>query len=159
MGWIDVSLGFGRGMAVGSHAGTRAAALDLMIGAARVACARGGVLDAPALCALMPARGERLLLAFTLDARLTRDGAAYLAECGVAAIGLESLCAGALGEEGDVHRILAEANVGLIEGLDLRGVTPGDYELVCLPLLVHGAEGAPARAALRKITPAAASYR
>ena len=37
-----------------------------------------------------------------------------------------------------------------LEGLDLTEVEPGKYELVCLPLRLAGADGAPARAALRR---------
>jgi len=31
---------------------------------------------------------------------------------------------------------------------DLRGVEPGSYELICLPLRLEGSDGAPARAIL-----------
>jgi arylformamidase len=51
----------------------------------------------------------------------------------------------------EVHTILLSAGIGLIEGLDLRGVDPGDYELLCLPLKLVGVEAAPARALLRAI--------
>jgi arylformamidase len=37
----------------------------------------------------------------------------------------------------------------IIEGLDLRAVEPGPYELLCLPLRIVGSDGAPARALLR----------
>ena len=43
------------------------------------------------------------------------------------------------------HHALLGAGVVLIEGLNLRDVEPGIYETVCLPLLVVGADGAPAR--------------
>ncbi len=46
------------------------------------------------------------------------------------------------------HRILLEAGVVIVEGLDLRGVHPGPYELMCLPLKLAGSDGAPARAIL-----------
>jgi arylformamidase len=46
------------------------------------------------------------------------------------------------------HRILLEAAVVIVEGLDLRGVDPGDYQLFCLPIKLAGCEGAPARAIL-----------
>jgi arylformamidase len=36
----------------------------------------------------------------------------------------------------------------ILEGLDLRAVTPGVYRLVCLPLRLDGSDGAPARAVL-----------
>jgi arylformamidase len=35
-----------------------------------------------------------------------------------------------------------------VEGLDLREVEPGEYRLVCAPLKLEGAEGAPARVVL-----------
>jgi arylformamidase len=40
----------------------------------------------------------------------------------------------------------------IIEGLDLRNVDPGDYELICLPLKIATGtgDGAPARAVLRR---------
>ena len=41
----------------------------------------------------------------------------------------------------------------IIEGLDLREVEAGDYELICLPLKIAGGsgDGAPARAVLRTL--------
>jgi arylformamidase len=35
-----------------------------------------------------------------------------------------------------------------VEGLDLRGIEPGPYNLACLPLRIVGSDGAPARAVL-----------
>jgi arylformamidase len=47
--------------------------------------------------------------------------------------------------------VLLESSVVAVEGLDLRRVAPGWYELMCLPLRVVGADGAPARAVLRTL--------
>ncbi len=44
-----------------------------------------------------------------------------------------------------VHKALLETGAVILEGLDLRRVTPGEYFLVCAPLPVTGADGAPAR--------------
>jgi len=44
-----------------------------------------------------------------------------------------------------VHHALLVTGAVLLEGLDLRKVTPGEYLLVCAPLPVEGADGAPAR--------------
>lgn len=44
-----------------------------------------------------------------------------------------------------VHKALLEAGAVILEGLDLRRVAPGEYFLVCAPLPVAGADGAPAR--------------
>jgi arylformamidase len=48
-----------------------------------------------------------------------------------------------------VHRALIDAGVWIIEGLDLTAVPPGPCELICLPLELVGADGAPARAIVR----------
>ncbi|MGI8469109.1 MAG: cyclase family protein [Pyrinomonadaceae bacterium] len=51
------------------------------------------------------------------------------------------------------HKTLLKSEVVIIEGLDLREVAAGDYELICLPLKYIGGEGdgAPARTILREI--------
>ena len=49
------------------------------------------------------------------------------------------------------HHILLGAGVVIIEGMDLTDVPPGDYELLCLPLKVKDADGAPARVVLREL--------
>jgi arylformamidase len=50
-----------------------------------------------------------------------------------------------------VHLTLLGAGVLLLENLDLRAVRPGRYRLMCLPIKVTGAEGAPCRAVLETI--------
>lgn len=44
-----------------------------------------------------------------------------------------------------VHMALLGANVVIVEGLDLRDVSPGQYEVVCAPLKLLEGDGAPAR--------------
>jgi arylformamidase len=48
-----------------------------------------------------------------------------------------------------VHRILLEAGVVILEGLNLGGVERGEFELICLPLKISSGDGAPCRAVLR----------
>ena len=80
------------------------------------------------------------------------DAARYLADCGVRTVGVDYLSIGAYKGDGvETHQILLGAGVWVIEGLDLSAVEPGDYELVCLPLRIEGGDGAPARAALRRL--------
>jgi arylformamidase len=50
--------------------------------------------------------------------------------------------------EHPVHHTLLAARVVVIEGLDLSGVEPGEYDLYCLPLKLVGSDGAPARTVL-----------
>jgi arylformamidase len=75
---------------------------------------------------------------------LDGDAASALVERGVRLVGVDYL---SVGDEAAHHALLG-AGVVPVEGLDLRGVEPGPYELVCLPLRVVGADGAPARAIL-----------
>jgi arylformamidase len=60
------------------------------------------------------------------------------------AFGIDYLSLG----DGVVHTTLLAGRIGVIEGLDLRGVEPGGYVLVCLPLKIARCDGAPARAVL-----------
>jgi arylformamidase len=106
--------------------------------------------------AAVPAGAERVLFK-TPNSRLWEreefsqefvalDGAAAraLVERGVRLVGIDYLT---IGDE-EAHRVLLGAGVVAVEGLDLREVEPGEYRLVCAPLKLEGAEGAPARVLL-----------
>jgi arylformamidase len=81
------------------------------------------------------------------------DTATFLADCCVQTVGVDYLSVGAYERDGaETHRTLLRAGVWIIEGLNLKDVEPGDYELVCLPLKIVGSDGAPARAVLRGAT-------
>jgi len=47
-----------------------------------------------------------------------------------------------------VHNILLSSGIIILEGLNLAKPPPGRYLLVCAPLKIAGAEGAPVRAIL-----------
>ncbi|HSH93880.1 MAG TPA: cyclase family protein [Roseimicrobium sp.] len=79
------------------------------------------------------------------------DTAQYLVDCGIQTVGVDYLSVGGWQKDGvECHQILLGKEVWIIEGLDLSKVKPGKYDLVCLPLKILGADGAPARAILRK---------
>jgi arylformamidase len=48
------------------------------------------------------------------------------------------------------HHALHRAGIVILEGLDLTRIAHGHYEMLALPLLIPGADGAPVRALLRK---------
>jgi arylformamidase len=79
---------------------------------------------------------------------LTLEAAEHLAGLRLQLVGIDWLSIADPGEAADVHRILLGAGIAVLEGLDLRDVTPGTYELAALPLNMPGVDGAPARAAL-----------
>jgi arylformamidase len=75
-----------------------------------------------------------------------------LAAAGVRLVGLDYLSVEKFGSKDfETHTALLSAGVVIVEGLDLRAVSPGTYELACLPLKVAAGsgDGAPARALLR----------
>jgi len=81
---------------------------------------------------------------------IARDAAEHLAECGVRSVGVDYLSVGGYRQDAvETHEALLGNDIWIMEGLMLSDVEPGDYELVCLPLKLVGAEGAPARAILR----------
>ncbi len=83
---------------------------------------------------------------------LSEQAAAYLAETGVRTVGIDYLSVGGYHADGaKIHKILLGAGIWIIEGLDLSAVTGGRYEMICLPVKLHGSDGAPARAILRPI--------
>ena len=76
----------------------------------------------------------------------------HLAETKVRTVGIDYLSVGGYRSDGaKVHHILLQAGIWIIEGLDLSPVTGGRYEMICLPVKLHGSDGAPARAILRPL--------
>ncbi len=51
----------------------------------------------------------------------------------------------------EAHQMLARHDMANLEGLVLEHVTPGDYELIALPLRIRDADASPVRAVLRTI--------
>jgi arylformamidase len=152
---VDAPLHF-----IDGGAGTESLDLETLIGPAQVidATSVSGYLDAEALGSLsFPSDLARILFktsnsrlwsrdSFSRDfVRLTGSGARFLVERGVRLVGIDYLSIG----DAEAHRELLAARVIALEGLDLRAVDPGKYELICLPLRLEGSDGAPARAILR----------
>jgi arylformamidase len=83
---------------------------------------------------------------------IAEDAAHHLAERGILSVGVDYLSVGGyVHDSAETHVALLRAGIWIMEGLDLSAVSPGQYDLICLPLKLMGADGAPARAILRKI--------
>jgi len=83
-------------------------------------------------------------------ASLSSAGAQYLVGLGIRMVGIDYLSIGAWESDGaETHRILLRAGIWILEGLNLENVPPAIYDLICLPLRIAGADGAPARAVIR----------
>jgi len=164
---------------MGAHAGTHMDApahfvrggsgidqmpLDAGVGSARVIGIRDrGSIKADDLVRHRLRHGERVLFKTRNSARCWDTGrfvedfvyispgaARYLTERQVRLVGVDYLSVGAFGADGaETHQALLKAGIWIIEGLNLRRVRPGRVQLVCLPLKIAGADGAPARAFVR----------
>ena len=92
------------------------------------------------------ARGETV---FHKDfVAITEGGARWLVDHGIRLVGVDYLSVAPFGLSTPTHRVLLEAGIVLVEGLNLSQVPRGFYDLYCLPLKVGGCDGAPARAIL-----------
>jgi arylformamidase len=84
---------------------------------------------------------------------LSAAAAEWLVAEGVLLIGIDYLSIDPYDAQPAVaHLTLLRAGVIVLEGLDLRDVPPGEYDLAALPLKLAGADGAPARVVLRSIS-------
>ncbi len=79
---------------------------------------------------------------------ITKDGAEWLVEKNVKLVGIDYLSIAPFHEAEPTHKVLLEAGIIPIEGLDLSEIAPGGYFLICLPLKIKGSDGAPARVIL-----------
>ena len=146
--------------------GVEATPIEALIGDAYVVDATSvrGQIDAAALRGLaIPPSCERVLFktsnsqlwesdAFSRDfVALTADAARELVRRGARLVGIDYLSIAPFTDPAPTHVALLEAGVVILEGLDLRRVQPGAYRLLCLPLLVEGADGAPARTLLQPL--------
>jgi arylformamidase len=143
--------------------GVESLPLELLLGRARVIEVTSGKgigpealkgIDAEDIRVLIKTRNSRLWGSpeFHQDyVGVTAEGATYLVKHGVKVLGVDYLSVEEFHKPGaPAHHILLGGGTIVIEGLNLRDVEPGIYELFCLPLRVVGSDGAPARVVLRQ---------
>ena len=76
------------------------------------------------------------------------EAAQWLVDFGLKLVGVDYLSVAAFDNPVPTHKILLGAGVIPVEGLNLSQITPGTYQLVCLPIKIQGSDGAPVRAIL-----------
>jgi len=80
---------------------------------------------------------------------LNYEGAEYLIESGIDFIGIDYLTIESLDTtDFSVHKLLLKNNVIVLEGINLKDISPGNYKLIAPPLKITGAEASPVRALL-----------
>lgn len=77
------------------------------------------------------------------------DAADYLAAKGLLLVGVDYLSVAPFKNPTDTHKALLGAGVWVIEGLDLRAVAEGPYEMLGLPLRIEGSDASPLRVLLK----------
>ena len=85
---------------------------------------------------------------------LSTEAAKRLVDNGVRLVGIDYLSIEKFGQKSHAtHLALLSNGVVIIEGLDLRQITGGTYELICLPLRLRSGpgDGSPVRAVLRTL--------
>ena len=78
------------------------------------------------------------------------SGAQWMVEHGLQLVGIDYLSIGAYEDGVPTHEILLGNGVVPVEGLNLAGIEPGEYQLICLPLKLKDCDGAPVRAVLMR---------
>jgi arylformamidase len=76
------------------------------------------------------------------------DGAELLVSSGIRLVGIDYLSIAPFKQSRPTHVALLKAGMVILEGVDLSKVSPGYYQLICLPLKLAGSDGSPARAVL-----------
>ncbi|NMA07473.1 MAG: cyclase, partial [Ruminococcaceae bacterium] len=125
--------------------------LEIFVGECFVARHEGDVTaeDAETILKKAEAVGadERILIAG--DATVTAEAARVFVSSGnIKLLGNESQCVGPKESPMEVHVILLEAGIILLEGVVLKDVYEGKYLLNAAPINLVGLEGAPCRAYL-----------
>src|SRR5215204_1089757 len=142
--------------------GAEALPLEMLIGRTRVVeVGSRSSISAGDLSAIDLSEDVRLLIK-TQNSRLwgsaqfhsdyvgiSESGARHLVDRGIKVVGVDYLSVEQFRAPGaPAHHVLLGAGTIVIEGLNLAGVDPGIYEMICLPLRIVGADSAPARVVL-----------
>jgi arylformamidase len=165
-------------LSIGSHTGTHVDAplhmipdgagvdaipLDALVGPALLIAFDDDVMAVTeAYLRTHPVAGHERVLLKTRNSRFIRerefhrdytylapDGAEYLVSLGVRLVGIDYLSIEQFHSgHHRTHTTLLSRGVVIVEGLDLSEVPAGTYDLYCLPILLAGIDGAPARAVL-----------
>jgi arylformamidase len=137
--------------------------LELLMGRARVVEVTAPFIDESVLTEFDFTAHARILFktrnsylwsqkAFVEDyVYITAGAALMLVNDGIKVVGIDYVSVDKFDDdEFPAHRALLGAGVVIIEGLDLRDVEAGTYEMICLPLKIKDGDGAPARVVLRE---------
>jgi arylformamidase len=79
---------------------------------------------------------------------ISQDGAEWIVRRGIKLVGIDYLSVAPFQQSIATHETLLKTGIIILEGVNLSAVSPGRYELYCLPLKLEGSDGALARVIL-----------
>ena len=91
---------------------------------------------------------ERLALRSGGNSFLCEQAAEYIAACGIKALLTDAISVAPDDNEKNIHELLFNGEVAVIENVCLDAVEDGDYLLFAFPVKYGGCDGAPVRAVL-----------
>lgn len=136
--------------------------LEPYIGPCVVVDARGCAQVLPEHCAAAIKEGARRILFKTRSQReghhfetqfasFSPQAVEVMGEAGVLLAGIDTSSVDPFDSKDlPAHQVFGKFNIRNLEGLDLLDVEPGNYELIALPLKLHGFDASPVRAILRE---------
>lgn len=84
---------------------------------------------------------------------ISLEAAKYLAAKKIRLVGIDFLSIAAAEPPeniNDVHKTFLTNGIYILEALNLDGIKPGDYEMICLPIRLENGDAGPCRVILRK---------
>ena len=84
---------------------------------------------------------------------LTSEGAEFLIAKGIKAVGINSFSIERFAaSDAPVHHLLLSREIMILEGLNLRHIQPGRYQIYFFPLKLENGNGSPVRAVLEDVS-------
>ena len=81
---------------------------------------------------------------------LSIEAANLIINSNIKLIGIDSFSIEKFNGNGDLHKILLNKEIIIIETLNLSEIEEGEYDLICLPLKIENCDASPARVLLKK---------
>ncbi len=80
----------------------------------------------------------------------TTEAIHYLVGCQIRLLGIDAITIGRPNVN-EIHEALLTRGIYILEDLELGHVSPGRYEMICLPLRLQGGDASPVRAIIRPV--------
>ncbi len=122
--------------------------LEKFIGPCKVIEVSEGIITGRLVEEYFPRDCKRVLIKSKGRAFIHCTGAEVMSRLGYELVGTDGVTVEAPDSDGSTHRSLLNANIAILEGLNLEEVKSGEYFLIAPPVKIGGAEASFTRAVL-----------